>query len=208
MQTTTKDRPIYERVAYEIAIQIANGKYTEGAKIKGRSLASTQFNVSTETMRKALNVLQDHGVLVIKEQSGAEVRSKANALAYCEVFKDEVAIKNSFQSFHALLDESKSIQTRIKKELLRIQKKYDINHSSTPIRTFDYQLSEIHPLVGRTIESINFYQQTGATLYGIVGTLTLSSPSKEYVFQSFDILYFSGDETVMQRTTDYLNRLK
>jgi K+/H+ antiporter YhaU regulatory subunit KhtT len=66
----------------------------------------------------------------------------------------------------------------------------------------------MHPLVGRTIESINFYQQTGATLYGIVGTLTLSSPSKEYVFQSFDILYFSGDETVMQRTTEYLNRLK
>lgn len=208
MQANTKDRPIYERVAYEIAIQIANGQYTEGAKIKGRSLASTQFNVSTETMRKALNVLQEHGVIVIKEQSGAEVVSKAKALAYSEVFKDEVALKNSFQSFHALVDESKTIQQRIKKELTRLQKKYDINHSSTPIRTFDYQLSEVHPLVGQPNQAMNFYQLTGATLYGIVGTITLSSPSSEYVFQPFDILYFSGDDTVMHRTTEFLNGLK
>jgi DNA-binding transcriptional regulator YhcF (GntR family) len=207
MQVKTKDRPIYERVAYEIAIQIANGQYSEGAKIKGRSLASTQFNVSTETMRKALNVLQDHGVITIKEQSGAEVISKVNALAYSEAFKDEVALKNTFQSFHALLDESKAIQLRIKKELSRLQKKYDINHSSTPIRTFDYQLSERHPLVGQTHQSINLYQRTGATLYGIVGAVTLSSPGKDYVFQPFDILYFSGDDAVMQRTMDYLSSL-
>jgi DNA-binding GntR family transcriptional regulator len=208
MQTNKKDRPIYERVAYEIAIQIANGQYVEGSKIKGRSLASTQFNVSTETMRKALNVLQEHGVILIKEQSGAEVISKAKALSYSEVFKDEVALKNSFQSFHALLDESKTIQQRIKKELSRLQKKYDINHSSTPIRTFDYQLSDNHPLVGQTNQSLNFFLLTGATLYGVVGTVTLSSPSGEYVFQPFDILYFSGDDTVMHRTTEYLNGLK
>ena len=203
-----KDRPVYERVAYEIAIQIANGKVVEGAKIKGRSLASTQFNVSTETMRKALNVLQDNGVIAIKEQSGAQVLSREQALKFSEEYKDEIALKNSFQVFHSLLDESKTIQQRIKKELSRLEKKYDINHSSTPIRTFDYQLSETHPMVGRTLRSINFYKATGATLYGIVGTITVSSPSSEYVFQPFDILYFSGDETVMQRTVEYLQQLK
>jgi DNA-binding transcriptional regulator YhcF (GntR family) len=203
-----KDRPVYERVAYEIAIQIANGQVPEGTKIKGRSLASTQFNVSTETMRKALNVLQDHHVIAIKEQSGALVLSRVEALAYCEAFKDEIALKNSFQTFHTLLEESKSIQQRIKKELSRLEKKYDINHSSTPIRTFDYQLLETHPLIGRTVGSINFYVATGATLYGIVGSVTFSSPSSEYEFQPYDILYFSGDETVMQRTVTYLNRLK
>lgn len=203
-----KDRPVYERVAYEIAIQIANGKVVEGAKIKGRSLASTQFNVSTETMRKALNVLQENGVITIKEQSGAQVVSREQALKFSEAFKDEIALKNSFQAFHSLLDESKTIQQRIKKELSRLEKKYDINHSSTPIRTFDYQLSELHPLVGRTVRSTNFYKVTGATLYGIVGNVTISSPSSEYVFQPFDILYFSGDETVMQRTVEYLQQLQ
>jgi DNA-binding GntR family transcriptional regulator len=208
MEQPKKDRPIYERVAYEIAIQIANGKYAEGAKIKGRSLASTQFNVSTETMRKALNVLQDHGVIAIKEQSGAEVISKQQALAFSEVFRDEIALKNSFQTFHALMDESKVLQQRIKKELTRLQRKYDINHSSTPIRTFDYQLIEGHPLVNQPLRLHNFYKLTGATLYGIVGSVTLSSPSSEYVFQPLDILYFSGDETVMTRTMEFLNTMK
>jgi K+/H+ antiporter YhaU regulatory subunit KhtT len=62
--------------------------------------------------------------------------------------------------------------------------------------------------VGKTNQSLNFFLLTGATLYGVVGTVTLSSPSGEYVFQPFDILYFSGDDTVMHRTTEYLNGLK
>ena len=121
--TEKKQRPVYERVAYEIAVQIKSGQYQEQDKIKGRSLASTAFNVSTETMRKALNLLQDYGVIVIKEQSGAVVSSRENAIAFLEAVKDETAMKNAFQSIKELLEESSEMNQRLRKELIKMEKK-------------------------------------------------------------------------------------
>ena len=51
--------PIYSQVAFDIATKIATGELEEGQKFTGRSLMSSQYGVSPETIRRALKQLSD-----------------------------------------------------------------------------------------------------------------------------------------------------
>lgn len=49
--------PQYIQIALSIARRIAGGDVPEGAKISGRSKLSSEYNVSPETIRKAVRLL-------------------------------------------------------------------------------------------------------------------------------------------------------
>ena len=51
--------PQYMQIALSIAGRIAGGDVPEGAKISGRSKLSSEYNVSPETIRKAVRLLSD-----------------------------------------------------------------------------------------------------------------------------------------------------
>lgn len=67
--------PQYMRIARSIAQRIADGELMEGEKLSGRSKLSSEYNVSPETIRKAVQVLQDRAVVIVREQSGVYVLS-------------------------------------------------------------------------------------------------------------------------------------
>ena len=71
--------PQYMRIARSIAQRIADGELQEGEKLSGRSKLSSEYNVSPETIRKAVQVLQDRAVVNVREQSGVYVLSAAQA---------------------------------------------------------------------------------------------------------------------------------
>ena len=64
----------YTRIAISLAERIASGQLKEGDKISGRSKLSPEYNVSPETIRRALRLLADMKVVEVKEQSGAVPR--------------------------------------------------------------------------------------------------------------------------------------
>lgn len=49
----------YIKIAVDIATCIARGEYREGQKILGRSSLAGRYNVSPETIRRALAVLEE-----------------------------------------------------------------------------------------------------------------------------------------------------
>lgn len=55
--------PQYMQIALSIAGRIAGGDVPEGAKISGRSKLSSEYNVSPETIRKAVRLLSDMRVV-------------------------------------------------------------------------------------------------------------------------------------------------
>jgi len=67
--------PQYIQIALSIARRIAGGDVPEGAKISGRSKLSSEYNVSPETIRKAVRLLGDMRVVDVREQSGVYVLS-------------------------------------------------------------------------------------------------------------------------------------
>ena len=57
--------PRYEKIALDIANAIYKGQYEEGEKIYGRSTLAGTYNVSPETIRRAIKILEDVGVVII-----------------------------------------------------------------------------------------------------------------------------------------------
>lgn len=59
--------PAYRRIAIYIAQDIVGGKYVEGQKLSGRTVLSSRYAVSPETVRKAVHLLKDIGILDVKK---------------------------------------------------------------------------------------------------------------------------------------------
>ena len=66
----------YESVAQNIASQIVQGRYPQGYRLHGRSTLASLYKVSPETIRKAMAILAEHGVVEIKHGSGVKVVSQ------------------------------------------------------------------------------------------------------------------------------------
>lgn len=81
--------PIYSRIALDIASKIARGEIREGEKLTGRSLTSSQYRVSPETVRRSFRLLADEGIVHIQRKSGATVLSRALAAEYVERYKEK-----------------------------------------------------------------------------------------------------------------------
>ena len=62
--------PIYQKIAIDIASKIAAGKYKAGEKIYGRSMLAAHYAVSPETIRRAMFMLQDVGIVAIESGIG------------------------------------------------------------------------------------------------------------------------------------------
>ena len=70
----------YLQIALDIAGRIACGELPEGSRIYGRSVMASEYNVSPETIRRALRLLADMKVVDIQKQSGVQVLSADSAL--------------------------------------------------------------------------------------------------------------------------------
>jgi len=72
----------YITIAMDIAERVLKGDYIEGQKISGRSTLSGLYNVSPETVRRALTLLQEAGVVRVLPGAGVQVNSVEAARDY------------------------------------------------------------------------------------------------------------------------------
>ena len=54
-----EELPQYMRIAGSVAGRIAEGQFAEGEKLSGRSKLSSEYQVSPETIRKAVQLLRE-----------------------------------------------------------------------------------------------------------------------------------------------------
>ena len=94
--------PQYMRIARSIAQRIADGELMEGEKLSGRSKLSSEYNVSPETIRRALRLLSDMKVVEVKEQSGVYVLSADNARRYLRNFEEKTDMRSKQQQLKQL----------------------------------------------------------------------------------------------------------
>ncbi len=72
----------YVTIAMDLAERVANGNYKEEQKISGRSTLAGIYNVSPETVRRALSLLQEAGVVRVVPGTGVYVNSVEAARDY------------------------------------------------------------------------------------------------------------------------------
>ena len=84
--------PVYQQIAVDIASKIISGHYSVGDKIYARSSLATQYNVSSETARRAISILQDMNIVDIQKGSGVIITSCDNAVKFLKQYNDITTI--------------------------------------------------------------------------------------------------------------------
>ena len=79
--------PRYIKIAQDVCGKILTGEYPEGTLLKGRSVLGATYAVSPETVRKALNILEKHGVVSSKRGVGVYVESVLHAREFANKWK-------------------------------------------------------------------------------------------------------------------------
>ena len=137
----------YLVIALDLATRIAKGELAEGARIYGRSVMASEYNVSPETIRRALRLLADMKVVEVKPQSGAVVLSADNARRYIENFAQDSDARSLYKHIRSLLHQSGELNRQLEEAVTALVKGrdtfsaaartgFDQNRIPDPVRFF------------------------------------------------------------------------
>ena len=196
--------PRYQQIAVAIAERIVENRYQVGQKIHARSTLASNINVSPETARKAINVLVDLEIMDVRHGSGAYIASKEKAQAFVEQYQDVQSIQEIRQD---ILDSVERQQQELDNfsDLLNtlVQQTKKVHHMS-PFVPFELQLTEQAQHLEKSINELNVWQATGATIIAIQTTEELLlSPGPYAKFSAGNTIYFVGNELALQRMTNF-----
>ncbi len=201
----TYETPVYAQIALDIARKIAAGEFPEGSKMSGRSLLSSSYKVSPETIRRSMHLLEDTGIIRAEDKIGYIVLSRLEARRYADRFKTRIDIQAARNEIENLRLEREKIDERIHQLTDFIARQADRLNSVKPIYPFEIIVDSQSPLVGRMIGESKFWQFTGGTIVAIRRNgITIYSPGPYAVFLADDLLLITGDAGVEQRALDYL----
>lgn len=198
--------PRYQKIALDIANSIYKGQFKEGEKIYGRSTLAGKYNVSPETIRRAIKLLEDVEVVVSEQGSGTTILSKDKAFKYINRFKNIQTVASYKAMLTTLFDRKQALDD----EILEIVKKIVDNSSrlknTTSITPYEVAIPEDSSLIGKSIGEVSFWQFTGATIVGIKRNNNLIlSPGPYATFQNKDVLMIIGEEQVYDSVNLYLD---
>lgn len=197
--------PQYIQIALSIARRIAGGDVPEGAKISGRSKLSSEYNVSPETIRKAVRLLGDMRVVDVREQSGVYVLSADNAKRYLHDFEPKLDVFNKRRHLTELLEQ----QSHISHQLADLCRSI-LDYAVLPVQADDTLLNYIFRIPegwngnGRNLGELHFWQATGATIVAIRrGTSRIVSPGPDAELYGGDEIIFVGSDEAREAVSRF-----
>ncbi|SHI46997.1 transcriptional regulator, GntR family [Clostridium cavendishii DSM 21758] len=198
--------PIYQKIALDIASRINSGDILEGKKIHGRSTLASEYNVSPETIRRSIKLLEDVNVVESTKGSGITVLSKENAFLFINKFQNVESIAYFKTHLNSLMNKKKSLEEDILSTVNKIIDYSGRLKNIDPITPLEIEIPSTCKLLGKTIAEVNFWQNTGATIVGIKrnGGLILS-PGPYATFENGDILLVVGEESISNSIKIFLS---
>lgn len=197
--------PAYLKIALDIASRIVNGDFIEGKKLSGRSTLVGIYNVSPETIRRSIALLQDMDVVVVEEKSGITIKSKTNAGSFLEKFKTKNEFATIKHDIYSLIEEKKELESKLEDKI------NDLIEFATQLRNVGLIVpyeSLVEPnslIIGKTLGELNFWNNTGATIIGVKreGKLYLS-PGPYLAIKNGDIIVYVGESEVIENVNNYI----
>lgn len=201
--------PIYLQVAYDIAAKIASGALAEQERFSGRSLMSSQYGVSPETIRRALRLLSDMGIIAVQENVGSQVVSKRRAVEYVEHYemrRDLMTLKGELKE---LMAQRGQIDARIGDMVEQITDLSDRFKNSDRLRTYEFVVSEDAAIEGKSIGDLDFRKRTSATIVAVRRDAEiLLSPPPQTVLRRQDRLVIACDVADVDGVASFMNAKK
>jgi K+/H+ antiporter YhaU regulatory subunit KhtT len=205
MSEETVVKPVYQQIAIDLANRIAHGEFVVGTKIHGRSTLAGQYNVSPETVRRAVILLEDMSIVEVSQGSGILVKSREEAFKFIEKFKDMDSMATLKKSITNVLKEKSKLEEHLNSYIDKIIDYSERFKNTNPFAPLEIEISKDSSLVGKTIAEVNFWQNTGATIIGIRRNSNLIlSPGPYATFIEGDVYIMIGDESSYERVKAYL----
>jgi len=206
MLSETREKPIYQKIAIDIANRIIQGDFAIDEKLYGRSVLSSHYNVSPETVRKAILLLNEMDIVEVTKGSGIVVKSVDNCLKFVDKFKDIQSINSMKKSIIKLMNQRSDIEKNLDEEINNLMDYTNRFNKSNPFMPFEIEIEGMCKVLGKTVSETNFWQSTRATIIGIRrnGELILS-PGPYAVFQKGDIYILIGEEESYYKVKDFLS---
>ena len=168
--------PQYMRIARSIAQRIADGELQEGEKLSGRSKLSSEYNVSPETIRKAVQVLQDRAVVNVREQSGVYVLSAAQARQCLGSFKDGGGLIGKKHQLRQLLEQQQALGRELQELCSSILDEMILPaQAAQSLPNYCVRIPEDWDGAGKSLGALKFWRATGATVVAIPRALFMGN---------------------------------
>lgn len=199
--------PQYKQIALDLANRIYNGELQEDEKIYGRSVMASEYGVSSETVRKAIHLLDKMKVVIVKPQSGVKVLSRDNAGRYIELFSDTADLDYLRKKLSDIMETFNSLQKEMQDtvEALAVAEE-TYSAANRPLVMHEIAIPENSPLIGKCIGELNVWQETGATIAAIRRNKNIIvSPGPYAEFYGGDVLIYVGKVTAEKRMRTFIN---
>ena len=194
----------YQEIALDIAHSIVMGEYREGDKIHGRSTLAGRYNVSPETIRRSIAILQNVGVVMVNQGIGIIVTSKAQADKFLRTFNQKAEIQVYLDDMKHLMDKRREIDLQIDAHLTKIVT-YTDRLVSRWMDVGEIEVGKGSSAVGKTLCELKLRERTGLTVVSVVREGNEQfSPGAEFVLMDGDVLLVIGSDQGRQKLQEIL----
>lgn len=185
----------YAKIALDIANRISNGEIPEGKRLSGRSLMSTEYGVSPETIRRSFSLLEEQQVVEVLQNSGVKVKSRSNALKYIAKHSNRYETKALLTRMRNLIEQHEELERELFDTVKQLIDSTERFASSNPFYTYECTVTNDSQIIGKSLGELSFWQMTKATVIAIrrEGSILLS-PGPGFSIQPFDILVLVGNQ--------------
>lgn len=197
--------PTYERIAIDLANRIYDGKFKVGEKIHGRSTLASEYKVSPETVRRAIKILEDVGIVQSTKGSGIVISSRENAYKYIQRFSNLASIKDLEKKMNSLISERDKLDEQLFDTLRKIMDYSGKLRHTNPLAPIEVEVLSNCNHIGKTISELKFWQNTGGTVIGMKrnGELIIS-PGPYALIHEGDVLLVIGAEETYDRVLHFM----
>lgn len=200
-----ENQPRYQAIAIDIAHSILMGEYKEGEKLHGRSTLAGRYNVSPETIRRAIAILQTMGVVKVSQGVGITVVSRGMAEKFLKGFDQKAEIQVYFDELKKLMEERQKIDEKMESYLAKI-----INHTdrlaSRWLEVSEMKVAKGSSACGKSLRQLKIRELTGLTVVAVVRHgIEQFSPDAECVLLEGDILLVVGSDQGKEKLEEILS---
>ncbi|AIF54206.1 TrkA C-terminal domain-containing protein [Pelosinus sp. UFO1] len=201
--------PMYHSIALDIAQRIVNNEFPVGSRISGRTLLASHYNVSSETIRKAIALLKDANIVSVSQGKEVVVLSIEEAYPFITHHKSMQSVYSLKQELEALLTQKLVIDKRLQEIFSEIVGYSDRLKNLNPYNPIEIKVPFDSHLVGRSVADIKFWQSTGATIVAIRRDRKIDiSPGPAAIIEPDDRLIIVGKSNILQKATQFVERNK
>lgn len=202
-----QEKPIYQKIALDIAQRITAGEFTTGSKISGRSILSGEYKVSPETIRKATSMLRSAKVLSVSQGKESIVLSIIDAYKFVEENKKTESLYSFKERYNQIMAEKKKVDIRLKELFLEA-----VNHSNrfkdiSPYNPIELELSNHCYMVDKSVSETCFWQHTKTTVIAIRRNgAVIISPGPDEKLRVKDKIVIVGTIEAISKALTFINK--